>query len=199
MNSTIKIDLFVEDRAHEEFIQAMLLRLANEEHKAIIPRVRSSRGGHGQALSELSTYLVSVSKGIAGMDIPDLLVVAIDANCKAFNAAHREIESRIGEPYKNRTIIACPDPHIERWFLADPDSLVRVIGLRPKIGKKKCQRDHYKSILIKALIQAGYLPTLGGIEFAREIVLAMDLYRASKAERSLKHFLDDATKMFKTI
>jgi len=177
----------------------MLLRLANQERKAITPRVRSSRGGHGQALSELSTYLVSVSKGIAGMDMPELLVVAIDANCKAFNIAHREIESRIGEPYKNRTIIACPDPHIERWFLADPDSLVKIFGHRPKVGRKKCQRDHYKSILLRALIQAGYLPTLGGIEFAREIVEAMDLYRASKAERSLKHFLDDATKMFKTI
>ncbi len=199
MNSAIKIDLFVEDRAHEEFILAVLLRLANEEHKAITPRVRSSRGGHGQALSELSTYLLSVSKGIAGMDMPDLLVVAIDANCKAFNTAHREIELRIGEPYKSRAIIACPDPHIERWFLADPDSLVEVIGLRPRVGRKKCQRDHYKSILLKALIQAGYPPTLGGIEFAREIVEAMDLYRASKAERSLKRFLDDATKMFKTI
>lgn len=42
MNRTIKIDLFVEDRAHEEFIQAMLLRLASEEHKAISPRIRSS-------------------------------------------------------------------------------------------------------------------------------------------------------------
>lgn len=142
---------------------------------------------------------MSVSKGIAGMDMPDLLVVAIDANCKAFNTAHREIESKISGTYKDRAVIACPDPHIERWFLADPDSLVKVIGLRPNIGRKKCQRDHYKAILSKALIQAGYLPTLGGIEFAREIVEAMDLYRASKAERSLKHFIDDLTKMFRSL
>ena len=199
MNRIIRIDLFVEDRAHEAFIHAMLLRIANEENRAVNPRIRTSRGGHGQVLSELSTYLLSVSRGIAGMNEPDLLVVAIDANCKAFNAARREIESKITETYKDRTVIACPDPHIERWFLADPDSLVRVIGVRPKIGKKKCERDHYKSILSRTVIQAGYLTTLGGIEFAREIVDAMDLYRASKLEGSLRHFLDDVRRMLRTI
>jgi len=38
MSSSIVIDLFVEDRAHEEFLLAMLDRLAYEEHKGIIVR-----------------------------------------------------------------------------------------------------------------------------------------------------------------
>jgi hypothetical protein len=191
MNKGIRVDLFVEDRAHEEFLLAMLDRIAVEEGKKINVNVRSARGGHGQVLTEFSLYQKSVLKGLAGMNIPDLLVVAIDANCKSFNNAKKEIEAEIQVSYKDRTILACPDPYIERWYLADPDSLMKVIGIRPKVGRKKCQRDYYKGILIRTLREAGYPPTLGGIEFAKEIVQAMDLYRAAKAEKSLKHFLDD--------
>jgi hypothetical protein len=32
---------------------------------------------------------------------------------------------------------------------------------------------------------------LGGIEFAEDLVASMDLYRAGKNEKSLKHFVDD--------
>ncbi len=199
MSSPIVIDLFVEDRAHEEFLLAMLDRLAYEEHKGIIVRTRSARGGHGRALSELSLYQESVMKGFVGMTVPDILVIAIDANCKPFNAARNEIETKVNLKFKDRTIFACPDPHIERWYLADPDSLGKIIGVRPKTGRKKCARDYYKMILSKTLIEAGYPPTLGGIEFAREIVQAMDLYRAAKIDRSLKHFLDNAIDMFRSI
>jgi len=192
MSDTIVIDLFVEDRAHEEFIKALLERLAYEKRKGINIRIRSARGGHGRALSEFSLYQNSVLKGLVGMTIPDLLVIAIDANCKPFSKAKREIETKVHADYKDRAIFACPDPHIERWYLADPDSLKEVIGVRPNVGRKKCKRDYYKTILSKALISAGYPTTLGGIEFAREIVQAMDFYRAAKTERSLKIFIDDA-------
>lgn len=199
MSSPISIDLFVEDRAHEEFLLAMLDRLAYEEQKGVILRARSARGGHGRALSEFSLYQESVLKGFAGMTIPDILVIAIGANCKPFNTARNEIETKVNLKFKDRTIFACPDPHIERWYLADPDSLGEIIGVRPKTGRKKCARDYYKTILSKTLIDAGYPPTLGGIEFAREIVQAMDLYRAKKTDRSLKHFIDDAIAMFRLI
>ena len=199
MSSPLSIDLFVEDRAHEEFRLSMLDRLAYEEHKGIIVRTRSARGGHGRALSEFSLYQESVLKGFVGMTVPDILVIAIDANCKPFNAARNEIETKVHLKFKDRTIFACPDPHIERWYLADPDSLAKIIGVRPKTGRKKCARDYYKTILSKTLIEAGYPPTLGGIEFAREIVQAMDLYRAAKVDRSLKHFLDGAIDMFRSI
>ena len=199
MSSSIVIDLFVEDRAHEGFLLAMLDRLAYEERKEIILHTRSARGGHGRALTEFSLYQESVLKGFAGMIIPDILVIAIDANCKPFNAARNEIEGKVDLKLKDRTIFACPDPHIERWYLADPDSFGKIIGVRPKIGRKKCARDYYKMILSKTLIEAGYPPTLGGIEFAREIVQVMDLFRAGKADRSLKHFIDNATAIFRSI
>ena len=38
---------------------------------------------------------------------------------------------------------------------------------------------------------AGVVPSLGGIEFADDILAAMDLERAAKADPSLRRFLDD--------
>lgn len=81
MNSPVVVDLFVEDHAHEEFLKAMLHRLAREEGKTIMVRVRSARGGHGRVLSEFSLYQKSVLKAPGDMTMPDLLVIAIDANC----------------------------------------------------------------------------------------------------------------------
>jgi hypothetical protein len=74
------IDLFVEDRAHEEFLRALLYRLAREEKTSVIVHVRSARGGHGRALTELSLYQQSIVKSAGDLLRPDMLVVAIDAN-----------------------------------------------------------------------------------------------------------------------
>lgn len=190
MGEPIVVDLFVEDRAHEEFIRAMVERLAAEERRGVTVRVRSARGGHGRALTELGLYQRGVRVG--GMTAPDLLVVAIDANCKRLAQARKEIEAQIDSALKDRTIIACPDPHIERWYLADPESFARVVGVRPTVGRKKCERDRYKAILSRAIVEAGHPPTLGGIEFAREIVESMDAYRGGKTERTLRDFMQDA-------
>lgn len=186
------VDIFAEDRAHEELLKALLDRLAREEGKVIVPRIRSARGGHGRALEELSLYQRSVQQGVGGMTVPDLLIVAIDTNCSSFNGAKKEIQARLETQFEDRTVVACPDPHVERWYLADPESFHHVVGVTPRVGRRKCERDRYKTILSRAILEAGHPPTLGGIEFAREIVEAMDFYRAGKRETSLKHFLDDA-------
>lgn len=199
MNNFATVDLFVEDQAHEEFLKVMVSRIAEEEQKTIRIRVRSARGGHGRALEELSLYQKGVLKAPSQMTMPDLVFIAIDANCKRWNAARKEIEGSVAKDFKDRSIVACPDPHIERWYLADLDSFVQVVGVRPRLGKRKCLRDYYKSILSKAIIDAGYPPTLGGIEFAGELVTAMDLYRAGKVDRSLKHFLDETRGRFKSL
>ena len=191
MNNLALVDLFVEDRAHEEFLKAMLSRIATENNRRITVRVRSARGGRPRVLEELSLYQKSVLKAPDSMSMPDLLFIAIDANCKRWNKARTEIQGKIQSPFTSRSIVACPDPHIERWYLADPDSFFQVVGVRPKVGRRKCERDRYKAVLSKAIVDAGHPPTLGGIEFAQELVGAMDLYRAGKAERSLKHFLTE--------
>lgn len=56
-----------------------------------------------------------------------------------------------------------------------------------------------KSALANAIVASGHPPTLGGIEFAKKIVDAMDFYAASGVDNSLKAFLDDARRMIKAI
>jgi hypothetical protein len=185
----MRLDLFVEDRAHEMFVGAMIHRLAADCGKEVMLQVRSARGGHGRVLSELGLYQQSAEKGL--LAVPDALVVAIDANCQELHAARKRIREELTNGFRNMTAIACPDPHVERWYVADPSSFKQVVGAAPKCTKKKCQRNYYKNILVRAVAAAGHVPTLGGIEFAEDLVKAMDLDRAAGAERSLKAFLED--------
>jgi len=191
MSEPLVIDLFAEDRAHELWFKPLLERLAREEKVTVRVRVRSARGGHGQAITELKKYQQVCDKGIIG-DLPDLVVVAIDANCASLSEAQKKIDDCLGRQFKHRTITATPDPHIERWFLADLDAFHRVVGITPQFKKRKhkCKRDYYKSVLAKAVQEAGHPPTLGGIEFARQLVEALDFSRACKDDSSFRHFVD---------
>jgi hypothetical protein len=191
MNSSVAIDVFVEDRAHEAFLLPMVRRIAREANVDVSTRVRSARGGHGRAIAELGVYQNLVEKTAAQATEPTLLVVGIDGNCMTFAKAREAIQAEIKGRFIDRMVMACPDPHVERWYLADPDSFETVVGYRPTVGKKKCARDHYKRLLSKAVQQAGHPPTLGGIEFASELVDGMDLYRAGKNDHSLGAFVDD--------
>ncbi len=197
MSDQAVIDLFVEDRAHEKFLHAMLRRLAREEERHIEVHVRAARGGHGRAIKELDIYMKSVKKAV--LAVPDLVVVAIDANCRPYRSKRRDIGRIIKAPLEERAVIACPDPHIERWYLADPPSFYETVGSQPKLGKSKCARDLYKARLADAVASGGHPPTLGGIEFAEDLVERMDLIRAGKSEPSLRDFLEDARRLIKSI
>ena len=96
-------------------------------------------------------------------------------------------------------VVGCPDPHIERWFLADPTSLKDALGMHVTLSTRKCERSLYKTRLVEALTAAGQVLTLGGIEFATEIVDAVDLYRAGKNEPSLKHFIEGLRSMLASL
>jgi hypothetical protein len=199
MNSPVLVDVFVEDHAHEAFLVPILRRIAEEEKIVVMPRVRSGRGGHGRALTELKLYQDLMQKGASGMTSPDLLIVGIDGNCSNFARAKKAIVAATQVLFSDRLVVACPDPHVERWYLADPESFKDVVGLRPSIAKKKCARDYYKDTLAKVVQKAGHPATLGGIEFAHELVEHMNLYRAGRNERSLKAFVDDFRCMLRTI
>jgi len=183
MSSPVVVDLFVEDRAHEAFLKRLVERLAREEHVDVIVRVRSARGGHGRALEEFRLYQRLVEQDAA--PAADVVVVGIDGNCTRFNEKRAAIRDATRPAFANRVIAACPDPHVERWFLADPEAFQRVVGRRPRLGRKKCARDHYKNLLARAIREAGHPPTLGGIEFAQEIAQGINWYRAGKNDRSL--------------
>lgn len=189
MNRAIVIDVFAEDRAHEEFLRPLLRRIAEDEKLTVEVRVRSGRGGHSRAIAEFQLYQRLVENNAA--ERPDLVVVGIDGNCTTFAKKKRAIFEAATPTFQHRLVAACPDPHVERWYLADPVSFKQVVHHRPIIGKKKCKRDAYKKALSDAIRQGGNPPTLSGIEFASELVSAMDLYRAARNDRSLGAFVDD--------
>jgi hypothetical protein len=190
MTSQTVVDLFAEDRAHEELLVPMVLRVARAEGRPARVRARSVRGGHGRAIAEYVQYQKLLKAGLVDPS-PDIIVVAIDGNSSTFTKKRQEIEKNTRAENRDRVVSACPDPHIERWFMADPDSFHAVVGYRPTVGRKKCVRDHYRHLLATAVREAGHPVTLGGLEFATPLVQAMDLYRAGKSDASLKAFLDD--------
>lgn len=189
--SRLVVDVFAEDRAHEEFLRPAIFRIAAEAGVEMSLRVRSARGGHVRAVAEFKLYQDVLDKGVLGENAPDLIVVGIDGNCSTFARKRQEILDAARPALRDRLVVACPDPHVERWYVADPNSFHTVVGHRPEVGAKKCARDHYKNVLSKSVRQAGHPATLGGIEFARELVQAMDLYRAGRNDHSLRAFVDD--------
>ena len=162
----------------------------------VIVRIRSARGGHGRALQELRMYQTLIEQRVFDGP-PDLIVAAIDGNCATFRKKRTEIANATRTAFEDRLVAAFPDPHVERWYLADPDSFHEIVGYRPSVGRRKCERNHYKQLLADAIRRGDYLPTLGGIEFATELVDAMDLYQAGKDDSSLRTFVDDLRSKFR--
>lgn len=198
MNEPLRVDLFVEDIAHEKLLVGLIERVAHEEHRAVRAQIRSARGGHAKAISEFRNYQQALSRGYINAN-SDLIVVAIDTNCDTSSQIKTKIERATQDRFRHLLVTACPNPHIERWYMADPNSFHKIIGHTPALGSEKCERDYYKDLLRSAVRQAGHPLPLGGIEFAAELAEAMDLYRAGKADASLKAFLDDLRTALRTL
>lgn len=185
-----RVDLFVEDRAHEQFTRALILRLAREVGLRLRIHAVSARGGEGKAISEFSAwqrgFLRSRQQGT-----PDLLVLVIDANCRGWHDVRHELERSVDSSLVPRRVIGCPDPHIERWYMADPAGFGRVVGTAPPPDPGKCERDLYERLVMDAVRRAD-LPLLTGTEdLAPDLVEAMDLYRAGQAQPALRHLVDE--------
>jgi hypothetical protein len=182
---TRRIAVFVEDFAHRQVIGALIGRVAAEQGIAVQLEWRNARRGHGQVVRELKEYLRDLERQGS---LPDLVVVGTDANCKGFAERSRQIP--LGDcPVP--AVLAIPDPHVERWLLLDGAAFRAALGHGCRAPDQKCARDRYKEALIHAVLEAGVTPSLGGIEFAEDIVQAMDLGRAERADPSLRHFLSD--------
>jgi hypothetical protein len=199
MTRKVVIDIFVEDRSHEAFLKPLIERIAQEEKIVVLTRVRSARGGHGKAMEEYSLYQDYLLKGFLIDAYPDLIVVAIDGNCLSFSKMRGEIQNKTKPDLKHLIVGACPDPHVERWYLADPNSFYDVVGHLPKVGRKKCKRDYYKNILTGTIRDAGHPIILGGMEFAQDLVTAMDLYQAGRNDHSLDAFVNELRGKFRQV
>ena len=179
------IAAFVEDFAHRQVIGALIRRLATEIGIEGWIDWRNARRGHGQVVKEIKEYLRDI---VRQGPLPDLIVIGTDANCKGLAERSREIPA--GES-PVPMVLAIPDPHVERWLLLDRAAFKAALGQGCRAPDQKCARDRYKEALIRAVMAAGVVPSLGGIEFADDILAAMDLERAAKADPSLRRVLDD--------
>jgi len=190
----VNIVLFAEDYGHEEFVKALVERLSRENNVPVKITLRNVRGGHGKVVTEFQVFLRDLEH--AREELPDLLIVATDANCNRYAKRRREID-KINDKFKNFTIYAIPNPHIERWLLLDSAAFKIVLGKGCGKPDKKCSRDRYKQRLLKEMQSAGVVPPLGGIEYAEDIVNAMDLQRMENANASFSKFLKDLQSKFK--
>lgn len=191
MSETLLVELFLEDTAHQQLLLPIVERVGREEEIDLRCRVRNARGGHAGAMGSFQRYQLLRERGVGGSEAPALLVVAIDGNCSSFTETSRAIKRATSEPLVHALVTACPDPHIERWYLADPKSFQVVVGTQPRVSPRKCAKGYYKQLLAAAVTNAGHPSTLGGIEFGKELADEMDLFRAGRNDSSLKAFISD--------
>ena len=191
MSEPLLVEFFLEDNAHEQFLVPLVERVAREEEVGLRCRVRNARGGHAGVMGSFKRYQFLRERGVGGSEVPALLLVAIDGNCSSFAETSTTIRGATRERFAHTLVTACPDPHIERWYLADPKSCQTVVGTQPSVTPRKCARGYYKKMLATAVADAGHPATLGGVEFGKELVDEMDFFRAGKNDSSLKTFIRD--------
>lgn len=187
-----EIALFVEDSGHQAVIGALLRRLGRDCALELKLDWRNTRRGHGRVVLEYERFLQDLKR--QGAPFPDLIVVATDANCKGLNERTKELDLASPAP----VVLAIPDPHIERWLLIDGAAFREVFGRGCGAPDQKCSRDRYKQRLINEIRNAGVIPSLGGIEFAQDIVDAMDIERAARSDASFKRFIEDIIRTFQS-
>ena len=190
-----EIALFVEDFAHQAFLAALVQRLAAEYGIDVRLDWRNARRGHGAVVKELRQFLHDLQLGRDRL--PDLVIVATDANCKGLVERLRQITDVTGK-VDVPTVCAVPDPHIERWLLVDSAAFKTVFGHGCSAPDQKCERGRYKKMLNDAIRASGVTPSLGGIEFSEDIVAAMDFNRAAAADASLRKLIDELRGIFQT-
>lgn len=108
-----RINPFVEDTGHREFLSALLQRLANKHNMSIQVKFESARGGHGTAITELKRFIRDLRR--RKQTLPDLLIVATDGNCKGYTVRKKEIDGAVKD-FQGTVIYAIPDPHIDKRF-----------------------------------------------------------------------------------
>lgn len=186
-----EVALFVEDNGHRQIIGALVERTAADSGIELRLDWRNARHGHGAVARELSEYLRDLR--LQGGHLPDLIIVATDANCRGMNERIRELSQPDAPP---PMIVAVPDPHVERWLLLDGAAFRAVFGKGCDAPDRKCSRHLYKQRLREAISATGINPLFGGVEYADEVMREINIERAARADRSFKRFVDDLRNIF---
>lgn len=196
MADKIRIVYFLEDRGHETFLKALVNRLAVEKGLKTgewVDDVRSASGG--KSIEAYRGFLRDITH--RGVTNPfDILIVASDGNCKGYQEKKNQLlkfAERVRLSRPDTLVLAIPDPHIERWYMSDPQAFNRAFGsgILPVLPTYKCEKSYYKKIMQDAIATSSVRPLFGGYEYGERIVEEMSLYEAAKTDGSLKHFMDD--------
>ncbi len=189
------ISLFVEDRAHEIFIIKLTQRLADMYQMDINFVPYNVRGGHGKVIRTLKNYQRDLKRNRE--ELPDLIVIGIDGNCKKPPEREKEINLVISD-FTDLVIHAIPDPHIERWMLLDSAAFKTVFGKGCIAPDQKCKRDRYKRLLLNAIYEAGIDPSLVDTEYVADLVRAMNLQHIEQTDNSMGRLLKALQNRFRT-
>jgi len=188
MVGKIRIAYFLEDIAHEKFLRALVMRVAQQaglRYDDLVEEVRNATGGKPRVLAELRRFLLDVQS--ASTNPYQILIVAIDSNCAKYTKVRDDITNIVeAANYHSPVVLAIPNPYIERWYVMDPEAFKSATGAtvvsRPP--RKHRKRDSYKKILREALLTAGIRPILGGAEYGEKVARQIHLYNAEKVDRS---------------
>ena len=189
------INLFVEDVAHEDFLTALIQRFADVYIVEVNIKASSVRGGRGTVITELKQYLRDLQHNKE--DLPDLVIVGTDSNCKGLSERETEI-NQVTSDLGDLVISMVPEPHIERWLLLDSEAFKTVFGKGCPVPDQKCERGRYKGLLLNAIYEATMVPPLDGIERVEELVYAMNFQRVERSDRSIRRFLTALQRQFRT-
>ena len=189
------ISLFVEDQVHELFILTLTQRLADRHHVKINLTFYNVRGGRGKVMRALKKYQQDLQSNRE--DLPDLIIVGTDSNCKGLSERETEI-SQVTSDLGDLIITMIPEPHIERWLLLDSEAFKTVFGKGCPVPDQKCERDRYKNMLLNAIYQATMTPPIDSIERVAELVYAMNFQRMERSDRSVRRFLTALQRRFRT-
>jgi hypothetical protein len=192
---TFRVGYFLEDIAHEKFITALVRHIAEKmgvSSETLDFVIYNASGGKGKVMTELRRFLRDVQRG--RISSTPVLVVTIDGNCQGYTEKYNEI-TQLAAKYEHAGNLVCaiPDPHIERWYIADPAGLQKALdaSTQPELPSYKCERARYKQAIRDVFANVGIRPLLGGVEYGDAVVNAMDLYTAQQADPALKHFVEN--------
>jgi hypothetical protein len=188
----LDVAFYLEDFAHESFVPALVKRLAVDVECSINPIIRSATGGHGVVMGEFQKFVRDVKK--RGAIMPPLLVVALDGNSVGRVGRVNQVREVVNDmEYRGRVVCIAPEPHIERWYLIDKETLQELlqsstaIPLPPTNGRK----DQFKQALAQAVVSAGVDAPFEGIEYGEELAERMNLVRAGSRADDFSMAVDD--------
>ncbi len=168
--------------------------MAKEAGLEVTVTWRNARRGHGAVVKELKQFLRDLQAGRG--NFTDLVLVGTDANSSGYSKRRGEMIV-LTSKLPAEVVFAIPDPHVERWMLIDSAAFKAVFGRGCEAPDLKHERARYKKQLIDAIRAAGSDASLGGMEYADDIVAAMDIERARTLDASFGCLVDDLRAVFR--